>query len=340
MKVLITGAFGMVGRSVLDAVLKNGHSVRVLESGTRKNRRTARKYRGAADIRYGDIRNIADVGEAVAGMDAVIHLAAVIPPIADRRPRYAGYINIGGTKNLIDACASQPRPLKFLYTSSVAVYGDRVVNPHIRACDPLRPNDDDEYAKQKIRCEQLLSASGLDWTVFRLTYIVSASKLKMDPLMFSMPLDTSLEVCHSKDIGTALANALTVYGIGGKVFHLAGGERCRTSFRQYLDTMMRFFGLGPLQDVLPPSAFDTHGFHCGFMDTAESEALFRYQKHSLNDYFAEVKKRYRVKRFFIRLVRPIARSIILKRSPHYSAEKKQGRGAERFLMGLKRKKLV
>lgn len=340
MKVLITGAFGIVGRSVIDAVLTAGHRVRILETGTRKNRRAARKYRRKAEVLFGDIRNIADVGDAVEGVDAVIHLAAIIPPAADRRPRYACYINVGGTKNLIEACASQQRSVKFLYTSSVAVYGDRLLNPLIRTSDRLLPNADDEYAKQKLQCEQLLAASGLDWTIFRLTYIVSPDKLKMDPLMFSMPLDTSLEICHSKDIGTALANALTTAGIGGRVYHLAGGQACRSSFRDYLDTMMRIFGLGPLDEFLPSDAFESRGFHCGFMNTDDSSRLLRYQNHSIKDYYEEVRKRYRIKRFLIRLVRPAARKYILKRSPHYAPEKKHGAGIEKFLAGIKRKKLI
>lgn len=90
----------------------------------------------------------------------------------------------------------------------MAIYGDRRKSPLIKPTDPPNSNPDDAYAKQKLKCEKLIRDSKLKWAIFRLTYIVSPDKLQMDPLMFKMPLDTPIEICHTKDVGTALANAV------------------------------------------------------------------------------------------------------------------------------------
>lgn len=315
MKILLTGAFGNVGLSTLNELIKRDYTVRVFEISTIKNHQLARKYKKKAEIVFGDILNITDTGEAVAGMDVVIHLAAIIPPLADQKPKYSEYINVGGTANIINAIQKQPEKPKLIYTSSIAIYGDRLKSPLIKLTDPPHPNPDDEYAKQKLKCEEIIKCSGLDWAIFRLSYIVSADKLQTDPLMFEMPLKTSLEICHTVDVGLALANAVESKRIWGKIMHIAGGTGCRITYKEYLNEMMGIFGMG--SNFLPEEAFSKDKFHCGFMETGSSQKFLDYQKHTLSDYFHEVYKKYRVKRFFVKLFRSVARYRLLKMSPYY-----------------------
>ena len=156
MKVLVTGAFGNVGTGMLHELLKRDHEVRVFEKDTQKNRQIARRYKRKVEIRFGDILNIRDIDEAVRGMEVVVHLAAVIPPLADRNPELARYVNVGGTENIIRAMRQTAPGSKLVYTSSIAVYGDRVDSPYIGEGDIPRPNKEDHYAHQKLRCEGLV----------------------------------------------------------------------------------------------------------------------------------------------------------------------------------------
>ncbi|MFX1280363.1 MAG: NAD-dependent epimerase/dehydratase family protein, partial [Promethearchaeota archaeon] len=245
-----------------------------------------------------------------------IHVAAIIPPLADKKPKFAKAVNVGGTANIIEAMKKQPLNPKLIFTSSVAVYGDRIKEPLIQITDPVNPNDDDEYAKQKVKCEQLIKDSGLDWVICRLTYIVSINKLQMDPLMFEMPLDTCIEICDTKDVGLALVNAVENNEIWGKMIHIAGGERCRISYRAYLNEMLDIFGIG--HEFLPEEAFrQDRGFHCGFMTTDKSQALLNYQRYTLEDYFNAVKKKVAISRYFTMMVRPFAQRYLLNKSYYY-----------------------
>jgi nucleoside-diphosphate-sugar epimerase len=321
MKVLLTGAFGNVGLSTLDELINRSYDVTIFELPTKKNLRLARKY-DSCNIIWGDIKEYEDVEKAVYGQDVVIHAAAIIPPLADRIPEEANRVNVGGTANIVRAMQGQPNLPKLIYTSSVSVYGDRVNDPYIKVDDPLVPNDDDHYAKQKKMCEELIRESGLEWAIFRLSYIVSPNKLEMDPLMFHMPLKTALEPCHTLDVGTALVNAIETKEVYGNTYNIAGGPRCRTTYRDYLDKMIELFGLG--KKLLPDWAFKKSGFHCGYMDTEASQKLLKYQNHSMSYYFKEVKNKVAPTRFFAKmggaLSRAIARTALLKRSPAYNSE--------------------
>jgi nucleoside-diphosphate-sugar epimerase len=314
MRVLVTGAAGIVGMNTVDELLKQGRTVRLFDLPTHRNRRTLRRFRPKADIHWGDIRNRADVLAAVRDMDAVIHLAAVIPPLADRRPELAESVNVGGTANLLSSLCQTNPAARFLFTSSISVYGDRVTNPYIGPTDPLTPNPEDHYAHHKIKCEEMIRHSGLAWTIFRLSYIVSVRKLAMDPIMFDIPLATSFEICDSSDAALALANALNNPAAVGETLPIAGGARCRISYRDYLSRMLEIFGVGGPR--LPERAFKTAGFHCGFMETQKSQSLLRYQRSTLADYFSRVSEKTKVKRFFISLVRAAARYFIFARSPY------------------------
>ena len=315
MKILLTGAFGNVGLSTLKELLNNDYNVRVFEVYNKKNRRIAKKFKNQVEIIWGDLRNKDDVNSAVQNQDIVIHLAAIIPPLADTNPSLAEAVNVGGTRNIIDAMKNQVQKPKLLFTSSVAVYGDRRYNPMIDVNDPLTPSKGDYYAITKIIAEKLIRETDLDFAIFRLTYITSIDKLNMDPLMFHMPLDTSIEICDTKDVGLALVNAIECNEVWGETFNLAGGKQCRITYREYLNDMMEIFGLG--RNFLPEEGFAEKDFHCGFMNTDKSQSILKYQKHTLEDYYGEVKKKIGSKKHFMPAIRWMIRINLLKRSERY-----------------------
>lgn len=314
MKVLLTGALGNVGTSTLKELLKKGYNVRILDVNTPQNRKKVKKIKNKAEIYWGNLLNIADISEAVKGCDTIIHLAAMIPPQADKKPQLAEYINVGGTENVIKAVHKYNKQAQLIFTSSIAVYGDRLHSPLIRTTDQPCPNSHDYYAIQKLECERIVKASGLNWTIFRLTYIVSLDRIKLDPLMFDMPLETSIEICDTKDAGLALANAVGNRDILGKILPIAGGARCRIQYREYLNKMLEIIGIG--RNFLPEKAFSKGNFHCGFMETEESQQYLKYQNHTISDYFRDVYRKFRIKRFFISLIKPLLQRFLMLKSPY------------------------
>ncbi|XEO77026.1 hypothetical protein WKT22_02055 [Candidatus Lokiarchaeum ossiferum] len=321
MKILLTGAFGNVGLSTLDELLSRGYYVSVFELDTPKNRKLAHHYGDQIDMIWGDLREFTQVEKAVRDVDIILHVGAIIPPLADKFPELAEAVNVGGTKNILQAMAQQPIPPKIVYTSSISVYGDRRQNPLIKTEDPLKPSKHDLYGQQKLKAERLVRHSGLSWCVFRLTYITSMDKLDLDPLMFEMPLETCIEIADTKDVGLALANAVESEDIWGEILNIAGGQACRTTFGEYLIKMLDLFGLG--YDRFPANAFSNEEFHCGFMDTQKSQELLHFQRQTLNDYYKEVAKKAKPTRWLAKLFQPIVRAVIVGRSPYYKIKRRK-----------------
>lgn len=285
--VLVTGAAGAVGAATLAELMTHpaDFNIRVLDVKTKRAEQLFKPYAHALEICWADLRVPGSFDAAVRGADAVIHLAAIIPPLADRQPALAEAVNVQGTANLIDALQRCAPEAFLLFTSSVSVYGDRVNSPWITVNDPLCPSDGDYYAITKIRAEELVKQSGLAWSIFRLTGIFSPA-IGMDPLLFHMPLDTCLEFATTRDTGRALVHALDrTEQLIGRTFNLGGGECCRVIYRDFIDQNFKQSGLGALD--FPHGAFAERNFHCGyFADSAELEDILHFQQDSLDSYLA------------------------------------------------------
>src|SRR5438045_8726074 len=80
MRYLVTGAGGFIGSALVRALLKNGNDVRALDNQSRGSRHRLRDVESAIEWINGDVRDASSVAQAIQGVDAVGHLAAVNGP--------------------------------------------------------------------------------------------------------------------------------------------------------------------------------------------------------------------------------------------------------------------
>jgi len=287
--VLLTGASGTVGSEVLQqlAQLKN-INLTIFDQKSVKSKRIFALYKNHINVIYGDLTNEKDVATIPDKLDIVIHLAAIIPPLADEKPELTRKVNVIGTKTLLNRLEMNSPNVFFMYSSSISVYGDRVLNPFIRTTDILLPSLGDIYAQTKIESENLIKKSKLNWTIFRLAAIMKNHKVSR--LMFHMPLSTTLEICTPSD--TARAFITGIYKkeeLIGHVFNLGGGEKCCTSYEKFLEKSFQIFGLGTLN--FPDLAFANQNFHCGYYEDGNKlEEILHFRSDTLKTYYDQTRK--------------------------------------------------
>ena len=330
MKILLTGAAGSVGYETLKQLVDKNYEITVLELENKRTKKRLKPFLEKIKIIYGSINDFTLVKQAVKNQDVVIHLAAIIPPLADKKPELTRQVNFYGTKNIVEAIRSQEKKPFLIYSSSVSVYGDRLENYWIKVTDPLLPSEGDYYAHTKIACEKLIQEADIPYTIFRLTGIMGHPAT--DPLMFHMPLDTKLEIASTIDTGTAFANAVEhLSELKGKIFNLSGGENCRTTYRDFIANMFKIYGLNIhyLKDV----AFATHNFHCGyFKDSDKLNTILNFQYDTLESYYLRVKKETKgIIRFFSKIFsRPIVFFLTRKSEPLEAKKKNNKNLIKRF----------
>jgi nucleoside-diphosphate-sugar epimerase len=315
MRVMVTGAFGNVGRSTLVELLAQGHRVRAFDLRSRAARRAARRCDNRLEVCWGDLRNPVELARAVAGVDAVAHIAFVIPPESERRPEWAREINVTGTHNLIAAMRALPRPPRLVYSSSVSVTGPRGPEdePPVTAAHPTKVSD--AYTAHKIETEEMVRESGLDWTILRLGAVLPMElPRRFHPMTFDMPEDQRVEVVHTRDVGLAVANAVRCDEALGRTLLIAGGKSCRIRARELRAGISGLMGM----PTFPASAFTPQPFYTDFMDTEEAQRLLHFQRYSFDDYLDDV--RPTVSRLYPIVLRPLGGLImrqLLRRSPHH-----------------------
>jgi len=290
-KVLITGASGTVGREVLMqfSEFADEYDITVFDKESAAARNFYKKSGRNCKIIFGNISEKKDVCKACADKDVIIHLAAVIPPRADKFPDLAADVNITGTRNIVE-CIEELSPKAFLiYSSSISVYGDRLINPWIKTSDNLIASDRDEYAKTKIEAERIIINSKIKWTIFRLTAIMGTNNHKASPLMFHMPLETPMEIATPQDTGRAFVKALRHLDILNKnIYNLSGGEKCRIIYSDFMSRSFEIFGLGHV--TFQKNCFARKNFHCGYYEDGDAlNEILDFRHDSIEDYFTNLK---------------------------------------------------
>jgi nucleoside-diphosphate-sugar epimerase len=176
-RVLITGGSGFIGSHLAERLEESGDSVALFDLGFNSNVRNLNGQR----IR-GDVRDYGAVKEAIEGVDAVFHLAAVSRVAwGQRDPHTCWLTNVMGTVNVLEACGrSGSRPLLF-YASSREVYGEP---QRVPVKEDAWGNPVSIYGMTKLSaeraCKTYLASSGLgnpvNYVIFRFSNVYGSER--------------------------------------------------------------------------------------------------------------------------------------------------------------------
>ena len=148
MRVLVTGGAGFIGSHLVERLLVEGHSVRVLDNLSRG--RTEGLPAEGYELVEGDVRDRAIVKASLDGVDQVFHLAAQVSvPASTQAPVECYEVNLTGSLQVLDA-SRKAGVKRVVLASSAAVYGD-FLGPvsETTPAAPLSP-----YAASKLGMEQ------------------------------------------------------------------------------------------------------------------------------------------------------------------------------------------
>ncbi|MBR0091525.1 MAG: NAD(P)-dependent oxidoreductase [Lachnospiraceae bacterium] len=308
--IAITGITGAMGEAVLErfAAQKRFHLRLLLhekKKGTAVMRRCMRNAAAKISTLTGDIRDKKVCAALVDGADYVLHMAAVIPPLAEHKPGLAYSTNYLGTKRLTDAILSAGNRAALIDISTVAVYGNRDIrHPFGRVGDPLTVSVFDAYGLSKRRAERYVLEAGLKrFVVLRQTgvlYEAMLTKSLGDALLYHMPLNTPVEWVSASDSARLLYRLIAAdlngedKDIWGKVFNIGGGAAARqTGYETFLDGFS-LIGADP-KKVFEPHWFATGNFHCfWFSDSDVLEEKYRFRREGTKDFWERFAKGHRL----------------------------------------------
>ncbi|HUA93233.1 MAG TPA: hopanoid-associated sugar epimerase [Terracidiphilus sp.] len=265
MKVFLTGATGFVGHHVAGALAAEGAQLRFL---VRKSSNLKNLEGISGETHTGDLANPESIRTALAGCDAVVHVAADYRLwIPDPKAMYRA--NVDGTRELLRMAREAGVP-RFVYTSSVATM-------HFRT-DGIVTNEDTpvslaemvgHYKRSKFMAEQeaiQAAHQGQQVIILNPTTPIGPNDAKPTPTgrifvdflnrKFPAYVDTGLNLVDVAEVARTHVSALTVGQAGRR--YILGGENL--TLKQILDKMAAITGIPSPTAKIPFAVAATYAF--------------------------------------------------------------------------------
>jgi nucleoside-diphosphate-sugar epimerase len=155
-RILVTGGAGYVGAPLVEELLERGKAVRLLDRLVHGQRElAARLGQLGAEVRDSDIRDERARREALEGVDAVVHLAAIVgDPACARDPELARAVNVDATRALAGE-AREAGVRHLVFASTCSNYG-RMADPTVAIDETAELAPVSLYAEQKVEIEKML----------------------------------------------------------------------------------------------------------------------------------------------------------------------------------------
>lgn len=237
--ILVAGGTGFLGRSIVAALRREGHVVRVLSRGDKPNPWIS--DRGVSVV-TGDVRDAATLGDAFQGVGTLV-IAVQFPGHPVEVPKKGltyDEFDRKGTENLV-AAAKKAGVARVVYMSGAGAGEGRT----------------EEWFVAKDAAEAAVVGSGIAYTIFRPSWVYgprdrALNKFAMFARMLPFvplpgPGKTKVQPVHVDDVGNAVATALATPAAENQVIEIGGPQLL--SFRQIVRTMLQVMGRRRL--VLP-----------------------------------------------------------------------------------------
>ena len=238
--VLVTGGAGYVGSVLVRELLARGYGVRVLDAlihGSVPSLLPAWGQEGFEFLR-GDVRDRGARAAALEGVDAVVHLAAIVgDPACQRQPELARAVNLDATHALLDE-AESAGVRRFLFASTCSNYG-KMADPEGFVTEEADLSPVSLYAETKVAAELDVLArgrNGLPACCLRMATVYGASpRMRFDLTVNEFTRDVSVDgklvvygeqfwrpYVHVRDAALAVALALDspAEAVAGEVFNV------------------------------------------------------------------------------------------------------------------------
>jgi UDP-glucose 4-epimerase len=240
---LVTGGAGFIGSNIVEALVRKGEQVRVLDDFSTGDPANLAAVRQRVEIIEGDLRDMNAVRRAVAGVTYVCHQAALrsVPRSVDD-PLSTDAVNTHGTLQLLVA-AREAAVRRVVYASSSSVYGDSPVLPKVedQTPAPISP-----YAVAKLAaelyCRMYTRLYGLETVSLRYFNVFGPKQspeskyaavvplfmraaLNDEPIVVHGDGEQSRDFTYIDNVVQANLLACTTPGVGGEVFNVACNSR-------------------------------------------------------------------------------------------------------------------
>ncbi len=288
---LVTGGAGFIGSHAVEALIKAGHQIRVLDNFHTGKRRNLSGVQDRIELIEGDVRDTSLSRQVMERVEYVIHLAALHEvPRSVEQPMETHDVNVTGILNLLVA-ARDAGVKRFVYASSSAVYGDSPVLPRSEDTAPLPTSS--PYAVSKLAgeyyCQLFSRLYGLETVSLRffnmfgprqdsasdyagvIPKFVTALLSQTPPTIYGDG-EQSRDFTYVVDCVKAVLRACTAPNLSGQVLNIGTGRQ--TTVNQLCSFLQEILGRKIPPRFGPPQPGD---IKYDYADITKAKRLLSYE---------------------------------------------------------------
>ena len=288
---LVTGGAGFIGSNIVEALVRSGERVRVLDNFSTGYRAHLAPVADRIEIIEGDLRDLDAVRRAVADVTYVFHQAALrsVPRSVDD-PLSTDAVNTHGTLQLLVAAHEAKTVRRVVYASSSSVYGDSPVLPKV---EDQMPSPISPYAVAKLAaeyyCRMFTRLHGLETVSLRYFNVFGPRQspesqyaavvplfiraaLRDEPLIIHGDGEQSRDFTYIYNVVRANLLACSTPNVGGEIFNIACNSR--HSVLDIAHSVKRLLGRTVKIEHTPPRSGDVRHTQASI---SKAERLLHYQ---------------------------------------------------------------
>lgn len=273
-KVFMTGGTGVMGFESVKEFSRHPDEfeLRLLVRPSKKNRKKLAPYISMEGISvyWGDFMDKDALEKAMGDAEYVLHIGGMVSPMADYWPEKTQKVNIGGTRNIVEAIKKRADRdnVKLVYIGSVAETAHRYEPHHWgRTGDPVMTGVFDYYGVSKIKAEREVAESGLQhWVCLRQSGILHKGLIfkGSDPISFHVPLRGVLEWATVEDSARLMVNVCrreVPESFWRGFYNIGSGSEFRLTNYEFEKLLLESLGCPPPEKVFETGWFATRNFH-------------------------------------------------------------------------------
>ena len=270
MKIVIFGGGGFIGSTIVDRLLMDGHQLRIFE---RPRVLPYRQFNASESVEWisGDLMSRSDVGNAIDGMDVVLHLVSTtLPKSSNEDPIFDVQSNLVATLQMLSEMATRKVSRVVFISSGGTVYGKPIYSP----IDETHPTDPTvSYGITKLAIEKYLllyqAMHGIKVTILRVANpygerqrietaqgavgVFLSKALQRQSIDIWGDGEIIRDYIYISDVANAFAKAI-IYKGDQSIFNISSGHG--TSLNELLREIEVTLGYEVTKNYLPGRSFD------------------------------------------------------------------------------------
>ena len=298
-KILVTGAAGTIGLSLIKYLLAEGkYEITALDLKNKKVYKRLKRYRRRINTVYGDVLDRTLIESLIKENDIVIHLATCLPPLAEYKKDLVTIIDYNSTENIVRAINYYNPDCYLVYASTTSLYS----NTNGSSKDKIKLSEESYFNYAKLHSEELIAKKTSNYTIVRVPLILS--DLRKDPFIYNIKNKETVEVLTKEDAAYAFCCLLDKRNkLNKQIIDIGGGTTCITTFQEVLINILKYHGLS--WNVVLTNFFGIKNFTSPVLkDSNASNKILNYRNDSLESYYMRQKRRSNKRKVQILLAKP------------------------------------